>query len=298
MSEAAAPTWLQDPQATEVFELTLCANVGIEHAQAQLDALATRVQDRTELSDTAWRWVFEATQQQAWTTLQSMQKGLDGIDAWITPVPGPTYKLLICDMDMTIVAAETLDEVAASLGLGDEIAAITKRAMQGEIDFNQALRQRILMLAGHDESVLTDLVPEMKLHPGAEALLEAACGAGVHSILVSGGFSQVADAIGDQLGFDEVVCNRLELEDGKLTGDVLDPIVNAHYKLDLLQQRAMELEIDLAQCCAIGDGANDKPMIEAAGLGIAYFGKPVLRAATACQINHTDLNSAIYFMGL
>ena len=298
MSDSSPPKWLRNPSAVTAFDLTLCANFAMEHAQAQLEALVGRVQDPVQLSDMAWRWNFEATQEQARQSLYSLQQGLDGIDAWIVPRSQNPYRLLLCDMDMTIVAAETLDEVAASLGLGDQIATITKRAMHGEIDFNQALRQRIAMLGDYDESVFVDLVPQINLNPGAETLIEAARSQGVRTILVSGGFAQVAETIATRLGFDEVYCNHLVLEDGKLTGEVLDPIVNAQYKLDLLRRRASVLGIDLADCCAIGDGANDKPMIEAAGLGIAYHGKPVLRAATACQINHTDLNSVMHFMGL
>jgi len=201
-------------------------------------------------------------------------------------------------MDMTIVDAETLDEVAASLGLGEKIAAITKRAMYGEIDFRAALRERIAMLAGQPERVFHDIVGKLELNPGAEALLAGARAAGVHTILVSGGFAQVADAVALRLGFDEVYCNHLEIDGGKLTGRVPEPIVDADFKRRLLHERAQAHGLPLAACCAIGDGANDLPMVSSAGLGIAYHGKPVLRDATPCRIDHTGLDSALHFMGI
>ena len=298
MSELPRPGWLDDGVAPRRFALTLCANPASASALAQIQALVARIEDRQPLSETAWRCITEANPAKAWQGWNSLIAGLDDIDVWFEPLRQSPYRLLICDMDMTIVAAETLDEVAASLGLGDAIAAITRRAMHGELDFDAALRERIGMLAGQDERAFVDLVPRLELHPGAEALIAAARRNGVHTILVSGGFSQVAEPVAERLGFDEVHCNHLVLEDGRLTGEVQNPIVNARLKRSLLIGRAAEMGIDLEDCCAIGDGANDRLMIEAAGLGIAYHGKPVLRAATACRIDHTDLATAAHFMGL
>jgi phosphoserine phosphatase len=201
-------------------------------------------------------------------------------------------------MDMTIVAAETLDEVAAELGMGERIAAITTRAMHGEIDFDAALRERIEMLAGQPEQVFHEVASSLQLNPGASEMIAAAKAADVHCVLISGGFAQVADPIALQLGFDEVYCNHLEVTEGRLTGKVLAPIVNADYKCSVLQRVAQARGHGLAACCAIGDGANDLPMLRAAGLGIAYYGKPILHAASACHIDFTDLSSAIHFMRL
>jgi phosphoserine phosphatase len=234
----------------------------------------------------------------AWSLLQSLRAKLVDADVYMQPQDARGKRLLICDMDMTIVAAETLDEVATKLGMGERIAAITTRAMHGEIDFNAALRERIAMLAGQPEQVFHDIVGQLRLNPGAEQLLTAARAAGVHTILVSGGFAQVAEPVARRLGFDEVHCNHLEIDADKLTGKVQQPIINADLKCSLLQQRAQALGLALTDCCAIGDGANDLPMLRAAGLGIAYHAKPVLRAATSCHIDVTDLESAIYFMGL
>ena len=216
----------------------------------------------------------------------------------VRPVDQPGKRLLICDMDMTIVAAETLDEVARVLGIGDRISAITDRAMRGEIDFNDALRERIAMLEGCSVDVFDEVAQQLELNPGAQQLLDACKEKAVHSILISGGFTQVVEAVAERLGFDEWHCNQLQVDQGCLTGKVIDPIVNAELKSEILRQRAQALGIDLADCCAIGDGANDRLMIEAAGLGIAYHAKPVLCAATHCQINNGGLDSAIHFMGL
>ena len=143
-----------------------------------------------------------------------------------------------------------------------------------------------------------DIVGKLELNPGAEALLAGARAAGVHTILVSGGFEQVARPVAERLGFDEVHCNRLDIDGGRLTGGVPEPIVDANLKLSILERRAAALGIPLAQCCAIGDGANDLPMVSGAGLGIAYRGKPVLRDATPCRIDHSGLDAALYFMGI
>jgi phosphoserine phosphatase len=227
-----------------------------------------------------------------------MRRHLQATDVYLQPQSSEPIRLLICDMDMTIVAAETLDEVAAELGMGERIAAITTRAMRGEINFDEALRERIGMLAGQPEQVFHEVASSLKLNPGASELLAAAKAAEVHCVLISGGFAQVADPIALRLGFDEVYSNHLEVAEGRLTGKVLAPIVNADYKCSVLQRVAQARGHSLAACCAIGDGANDLPMLRAAGLGIAYYGKPILHAASACHIDFTDLRSAIHFMRL
>jgi len=152
--------------------------------------------------------------------------------------------------------------------------------------------------AGQPEQVFHDIVEELQLNPGAVELLAAAKAAGVHCVLVSGGFVQVVEPIAHRLGFDDYFCNYLEVVEGRLSGAVQDPIVNADLKCNLLQRVARSHDITLDECCAIGDGANDLPMLRAAGLGIAYHGKPILRAASACRIDATDLSSAIHFMRL
>lgn len=300
MSQPGEPRWLRRGGAPLAFAATICCQGELDQAlapaRAELDGLVAG--EARRLGDNACRLDIDCTPAAAWSLLERLRARLREADVYLQPRDELGKKLLICDMDMTIVAAETLDEVAAKLGLGGEIAAITARAMHGELDFDAALRERVSMLAGRREQVFHDIVGELELNPGAEALVAGAKAAGVHTILVSGGFEQVAGPIAQRLGFDELHCNRLEIEAGKLTGRVPAPIVNADRKCSLLQQRARALGIDLKQCCAIGDGANDLPMVSAAGLGIAYRGKPVLRDAAACHIDHTGLDSALHFMGL
>jgi len=294
------PRWLGRSDSRQPFVVTICTMGEIDDALALFDTELgdLQVREHRPLATNACDVTIDCDPDTAWTLLQSLRVKLVDADVYMQPQEARGKRLLICDMDMTIVAAETLDEVAAMLGMGDRIAAITTRAMHGEIDFNAALRERIAMLAGQPEQVFHDIVGQLSLNPGAEQLLIAARAAGVHTILVSGGFSQVAEPVGQQLGFDEVHCNHLEIDAGRLTGKVRQPIFNADLKCSLLQQRAQALGLTLSDCCAIGDGANDLPMLRAAGLGIAYHAKPVLRAATSCHIDVTDLESAIYFMGL
>jgi len=243
------------------------------------------------------RWLERSPERQAFEATL-LRHNLLRTDVYLQPKDTVTLRLLVCDMDMTIVAAETLDEVAAQLGMSERIAAITERAMLGEVDFDESLRERIAMLKGQPEQAFRDLADRLQLNPGANELLAAAKAAGVYTVLVSGGFAQFAQPVAKRLGFDAVHCNHLEVEAGLLTGAVRAPIVNADRKLSILQQTARERGHDLSACCAIGDGANDLPMLRAAGLGIAYRARPILRAANACRIDATDLGSAIHFMRL
>lgn len=301
MSDApTAPAWLSRSDAPRRFTATVCSDGDLDAARAALEAECAGLAagDPRPAGATACRLEVDCDAARAWQVLQRLRERLSDADVYLQPRDEPARRLLICDMDMTIVAAETLDEVAAMLGLGDKIAAITKRAMHGELDFRAALRERIAMLAGQPQQLFHDIVGELRLNQGAEALLAGARAAGVHTILVSGGFEQIARPVGERLGFDEVHCNRLELANGKLTGRVPEPIVDADLKRRILERQASALGISLAQCCAIGDGANDLPMVRSAGLGIAYRGKPVLRDATPCRIDHTGLDSALHFMGL
>jgi phosphoserine phosphatase len=293
------PQWLNRPDQPLPFVITVCAGDELEKAMAGVSGFIAELPVLDQLrGEGNCSVTVETSPGEAWVLFNALRQQLPGVDIFMQPADQLGKRLLICDMDMTIVAAETLDEVASHLGIGDQIAAITDRAMRGEIDFNDALRDRIAMLKGQNVKVFDEVAQQLQLNPGAEQLLETCREKRVHTILISGGFAQVAESVADQLGFDEVHCNHLQINEGKLTGEVIDPIVNAQFKLELLQQRANALDIDLADCCAIGDGANDSLMIEAAGLGIAYYGKPILRSVTNCQINTTALDSAIHFMGL
>ncbi len=284
--------------ARQAFVVTLCSADNIDAALATLDEALGEltISTRQRLDGNRCALTIDCAPARAWTLLQELRRRLQASDIYLQPESTPPVRLLICDMDMTIVAAETLDEVATVLGMGERIAAITTRAMHGELDFDSALRERIEMLAGESEQVFHDVASQMQLNPGATELLTAAKAAGVHCVLVSGGFAQVAEPVARRLGFDEVYCNHLEIVGGRLGGAVHAPIVNADYKCRILQQCARRQGIALVECCAIGDGANDLPMLRAAGLGIAYRAKPILQAATSCHIDATDLASAIHFM--
>jgi len=294
------PRWLPRSSARQTFVVTLCSAGDIDAALVTLDDTLDEltINARWHLDDNSCALTIDCTPVRAWSLLQDLRRRLLASDVYLQPQSTPPIRLLICDMDMTIVAVETLDEVAAALGMGERIAAITARAMHGELDFDAALRERIQMLAGQPEQVFHDIANQLQLNPGAAELLAAAKAAGVHCVLVSGGFAQVAEPVAHRLGFDEVYCNYLEIVDGRLGGAVHAPIVNADYKCRILQQCASEQGIRLVECCAIGDAANDLPMLRAAGLGIAYHAKPILHAASSCHIDATDLASAIHFMRL
>lgn len=207
-------------------------------------------------------------------------------------------KLLVCDMDSTIVKSETLDEIAKHAGIGDQVSDITDKAMRGEIDFNDALNERVKLLTGMSISLLSDVANMTKFNKGAESLLTTAKLNGIRTVLVSGGFEPIVNRVAEKLGFDRYVCNRMKINNDLLNGEVELPIVNSETKLSVLNEECKKMNIIPEQACAIGDGANDLPMIKAVGLGISYYGKPVLRKATPYQINATDLESTLTMMGI
>lgn len=294
------PRWLSGSTTRQVFVATLCSASDINDALTVFDEVLGHIPIlRREIYDRhACAITIECRPDEAREVLKTLRLRLDATDAYLQPESASPIRLLMCDMDMTMVASETLDEVAEQLGMGERIAAITTRAMHGEIDFDDALRERIDLLKGQPEQVFYDVTSQLKLNPGATELINAAKAAGVYCVLISGGFAQVAQPIAERLGFDEVYCNHLDVVGGLLTGTVHDPIVNAAYKCNALHRTARARGHGLDACCAIGDGANDLPMLRAAGLGIAYRAKPILHAASACHIDYTDLDSAIHFMRL
>lgn len=206
-------------------------------------------------------------------------------------------KLLLADMDSTIVTGETLDDLAAHAGLGDEIAAITARAMNGELDFKEALRERVGMLKGLAAETLESAYRQVELSPGAETLVRTMAAAGAHCVLVSGGFKYFTSRIAARCGFHADLSNEFVIEDGKLTGAVVEPILDKDVKLKTLISRATEHGLSLAETLSVGDGANDLPMLKAAGLGVAYRGKPSVRAEAPARLDHADLTGLLYAQG-
>lgn len=206
-------------------------------------------------------------------------------------------RLLVADMESTIIREECLDEIAARAGLGERIAAITRRAMQGEVAFEAALRERVALLAGLDAGLLDDVYAGVTLMPGAATLVATMRRNGAVCALVSGGFSFFAERVAARLSFDVAQANRLEIVDGKLAGRVAEPVLGREAKRAALIRLAAERGIDLSDTLAVGDGANDLAMVETAGLGVAFRAKPVLAQAAPALIVHGDLTALLYLQG-
>jgi len=219
------------------------------------------------------------------------------IDAAVLPAAGRRKKLLIADMDSTIVTAETLDELAAYAGLGERVAEITRRAMEGKLDFPSALRERVGMLEGLSVDAMTATAQRIDLTGGARALVQTMRAHGAFTILVSGGFRFFTGLIRDRVGFHEDVANDLLIADGKLTGKVAEPIVGREAKLDTLQRLVAERRLDAAETLAVGDGANDLAMIQAAGMGVAFHAKPIVAEAASVRVDFGDLSALLYLQG-
>jgi len=223
-------------------------------------------------------------------------------DIIVQPVANRRKRLLIADMESTMIEQEMLDEIAALLGLHDKVAKITFRAMNGELDFAASLRQRVELLAGQPVSLLEEAARCITPMRGAAALVATMKRHGAQCWLVTGGFSCFANSVGERLGFDKVFSNHLEIESGKITGRLGLPILDKNSKKASLEQACRDQGLTLADCLAIGDGANDVPMLQACneggGLGVAYHAKPVVRAVVPHQINYADLSALIEAQGL
>jgi phosphoserine phosphatase len=207
-------------------------------------------------------------------------------------------RMVVMDMDSTLIRIEVIDELARAAGVGEQVAKITERAMHGEMDYDESLRQRVGLLTGLDASVLRRIAANLPLTEGAETLIRVLKRLGYRTAVISGGFSVAAEALKARLGIDYAFSNVLEEQDGKLTGRTLGPIVNARRKAELLESLAQSEGILLEQVIAVGDGANDLLMLERAGLGIAFRAKPKLRAAADTSISAGGLDSILFLLGL
>ena len=224
---------------------------------------------------------------------------LEGVDIVIQPEDRRWKRLLVADMDSTIIGQECIDELADYAGLKDKVARITERAMQGELDFPGALRERVRLLAGLDERALKRCLSErVEVTAGAETLVQTMRAGGSSCLLVSGGFLSFAEPIASAVGFDRVKANRLVFTGGKLSGEVGDPIVDAMAKRDALIEARDQLNLARDDVVAIGDGANDKLMIEEAGLGIAFRAKPALAEAADAELRHHGLDALLWAQGV
>jgi phosphoserine phosphatase len=207
-------------------------------------------------------------------------------------------RLVVMDMDSTLISIEVIDELARAHGVYEQVSAVTEQAMIGEMDYDESLRRRLALLAGLDVAVLKKLASELPLTEGAENLIRALRRLGYRTAVISGGFSVAAESLKAQLGIDYAYSNTLEIKDGKLTGRVVGGIVNARRKAELLDTIAQSEGILLDQVIAVGDGANDLLMLEKAGLGIAFRAKPKLQAAADTSITAGGLDSILYLLGL
>jgi len=221
-----------------------------------------------------------------------------GVDVVVQPQARRRKQLLAADMDSTMIAVECIDELADFAGVKAEVAAVTARAMNGELDFEAALDARVALLAGLDEAMLDRCREErVRLNPGARTLVATMRAHGAYTLLVSGGFTRFAEPIAAAIGFDESASNELILADSRLTGTVAKPIVDADGKRQAMARVAARRGIDLADALAVGDGANDIPMIEAAGLGVAFHARPAVAARSDARIDANDLTALLFAQG-
>ena len=220
------------------------------------------------------------------------------VDVCVQPWAGRRKALFVADMDSTIINVECLDELADFAGVKDQVAAITERAMRGELEFEGALRERVAMLKGLGVDALQRAYDErVRLNPGARTLVTTMAAHGARCVLVSGGFSFFTSRVAEAAGFHVQRANTLTEAGNALAGTVGEPILGREAKLAALKEEAAALGLGLSQTLAIGDGANDLAMIEASGLGVAYRAKPIVAAQADARIDHADLTAVLYFQG-
>jgi phosphoserine phosphatase len=272
------------------------------------DAVAARARELLGANAAPPRWLAPATAADILFTLGALDQsdllgrlraGQTGpIDVNIVPLRERRKRLLMADMDSTIIQQECIDEMADLFGLKERIAAITERAMRGELDFEAALKERLGLLAGLDEAGLEKVWAErIVLMPGAKALIATMRANGAYTALVSGGFTFFTAKVARTVGFDANRANQLEFSDGRLTGHVVGPILGREAKLAALQELAGLRGLPMSATLAVGDGANDLDMVRAAGLGVAYRAKPKVAAEAAAAITHGDLTALLYLQG-
>jgi phosphoserine phosphatase len=239
---------------------------------------------------------LEAKPANLWQVWQDLQ-GL-GVDLLVQPAEGRKKRLLIADMDSTMIQQECIDELADEAGVGAHVAGITARAMNGELDFEAALRERVGLLKGLPQAVIAEVIAHrITLMPGGRALIATMKAAGAYTALVSGGFTAFTSAIAADLGFDENRANTLLIAEGQLTGEVAMPILGRAAKVQALEEISARLGFTPAEALAVGDGANDLGMLGLAGAGVALHAKPSVQAECALRVNHGDLTALLYLQG-
>lgn len=231
---------------------------------------------------------------------ESLSSALNGapVDIVVQPAETRRKRLLIADMDSTMIRQECIDELADEAGYGERVAAITARAMNGEIAFEPAMRERVATLKGLPLSIIDKVLAErIELTPGGRELIATMKSNGAYTALVSGGFTHFTGPIADLLGFDENRANVLVAQDSVLTGTIVEPVLGKQSKVDALQELAARLDIAMEETMAVGDGANDLGMLKLAGSGVALHAKPVVAAQSAMRIDHGDLTALLYIQG-
>ena len=286
------------------YVLTLAVNSEFANLDTSSVAVATEALAKAGASLGAPDWLaddiacdipFDSISPTTADTLIRAQ--LTDVDIFAQPQSGRRKSLLLSDMDATMVTCETLDELADFAGKKNEIAEITARAMNGEIAYDDSLRQRVAMLAGLSVDSLEKTLVRMELTPGARTLVQTMRKNGAFTALVSSGFKFFTRHIREQIGFHEDVSNEFEIKDGTLTGEIDGTIMNKDGKLSALRRFVEQQGVALSDAVTVGDGANDRHMLEAAGLGIAFHAKPVVAASAQFQIKHSDLTSVLYAQG-
>jgi phosphoserine phosphatase len=281
------------------FVLTLvpAAPADASLAAAALEKIGGRVGPPDALAPDAIDLPFDDVAPEA--AELAARAALDGraIDLVAQAAGGRRKKLLVSDLESTIIENEMLEELADFAGVREHVAAITRRAMNGEIDFLAALSERVALLRGLPTSVLDAAAARIRIMPGASALVRTMRANGATCALVSGGFRVFSGPIRARLGFDLDIANALEVKDGQLTGELVPPVFGREAKLATLKKLAAELGLALAATLAVGDGANDLPMLKAAGLGVAFRGRPTVRAEARWRIDHADLRALLYVQG-
>jgi phosphoserine phosphatase len=257
------------------------------------DVIATAILDPGVAADIVFDGAAEGAAERVREAL-----GDHPVDCIVQPLEGRRKRLLLADMDSTLIGQECIDELADFAGVRDYVAAITERAMRGEIEFESALRERVSLLKGQPAAIIdTVLAQRITLTPGARALVQTMRRDGAYAALVSGGFTQFTSRIAERLGFHENRANVLLIAGEAFSGLVAEPILGRNAKLSALKEIAGRLGLAASETMAVGDGANDLAMLGAAGLGIAFHAKPAVAAAAHARVDHGDLSALLYAQG-
>ena len=283
-----------------MFVVTLIASPTAKNLEA---ALVENLRNAWGGGDAIWLAVDEAAEFQigsepsnfddVWQSCQDLQ-----IDLVVQPADGRRKKMLLADMDSTMIQQECIDELAAEAGVGERVAEITAKAMNGELDFEGAIDERVGLLKGLPEAIIEHVLnTRITYMPGGFELLRTMKANGAYAALVSGGFTAFTAKVADKLGFDENRANTLEVENGHLTGKVIRPILGQEAKLEALNEITPRLDIQTRDVLAVGDGMNDLLMLKNAGTGVALHGKPALQEKCKIRINHSDLTALLFIQG-